>query len=140
MPMSIKSNNNVVVLCMEQWLRFLSCLNQPIQVEEARTRVSETSTRMYNSVLDAHEKSKDLDKAAKDLTKEIQALSKEKEAAEGRRTEAIKKHTELELDVKDIEEKMSGTFRAKVYIDYLRHVFVSVFRILLPFHFIIRFW
>ncbi|GMN46975.1 hypothetical protein TIFTF001_016156 [Ficus carica] len=82
-------------------------------VEEARTRVSETSARMYNSVLDAHEKSKDLDKVLKDLTKEVQALSKEKEAAEIRRTEAIKKHTELELDVKDMEEKMSGNFRAK---------------------------
>lgn len=83
------------------------------EVEEARTRVSETSARMYNSVLDAHEKSKDLDKVLKDLTKEVQALSKEKEAAEIRRTEAIKKHTELELDVKDMEEKMSGNFRAK---------------------------
>lgn len=90
-----------------------------IQVEEARTRVSETSARMYNSVLDAHEKSKDLDKVLKDLTKEVQALSKEKEAAEIRRTEAIKKHTELELDVKDMEEKMSGNFRAKVNLVYV---------------------
>lgn len=94
-----------------------------IQVEEARTRVSETSARMYNSVLDAHEKSKDLDKVLKDLTKEVQALSKEKEAAEIRRTEAIKKHTELELDVKDMEEKMSGNFRAKVNLVYVPHGF-----------------
>lgn len=84
------------------------------QVEEARTRVSETSAKMYNSVLDAHEKSKDLDKTMKDLTKEVQALNKEKEAVENRRTEAIKKHTELELDVKDLKEKMSGNIRAKV--------------------------
>ncbi|POO01413.1 Structural maintenance of chromosomes protein [Trema orientale] len=83
------------------------------EVEEARTKVSETSTKMYNSVLDAHEKSKDLDKTMKDLTKEVNALSKEKEAAETQRTEAIKKQTELELDVKDLEEKMSGNTRAK---------------------------
>lgn len=88
-------------------------------MEEARTKVSETSARMYNSVLDAHEKSKDLDKEMKDLTKDVQALSKEKEAAEIRRTEAIKKHTELELDVKDIEEKMSGNIRAKVNLIYV---------------------
>lgn len=69
---------------------------------------------MYNSVLDAHEKSKDLDKALKDLTKELQTLHKEKEAVEIRRTEAIKKHTELELDVKDLQEKISGNIRAKV--------------------------
>lgn len=83
-------------------------------MEEARNKVSEKSATMYNSVLDAHEKSKDLDKKMKDLTKEIQALSKEKEAEETRRREAIKKHTELELDVRDIEEKMSTNMRAKV--------------------------
>ncbi|KAF4374153.1 hypothetical protein G4B88_020545 [Cannabis sativa] len=83
------------------------------EVEEARTRVSETSTKMYNSVLDAHEKSKDLDKAMKDLTKELNGLSKEKEAAEIQKTEAIKKQTEVELDVKDLEEKMFGNTRAK---------------------------
>ncbi|XP_062026353.1 structural maintenance of chromosomes protein 3-like isoform X2 [Rosa rugosa] len=83
------------------------------EVEDDRNKVSETSTRMYNSVLDAHEKSKDLDKALKDLTKELQALNKEKEAVEKRRTEAIKKHTELELDVKDLQEKISGNIRAK---------------------------
>lgn len=69
---------------------------------------------MYNSVLDAHEKSKDLDKTMKDLAKELQALNKEKELVENGRTEAIKKHTELELDVKDLQEKMSGNIRAKV--------------------------
>ncbi|KAH7542596.1 hypothetical protein FEM48_Zijuj02G0090800 [Ziziphus jujuba var. spinosa] len=83
------------------------------EVEEARTKVSETSAKMYNSVLDAHEKSKDLDKTMKDLTKEVQALNKEKEVVENQRTEAIKKHTELELDMKDLKEKMSGNIRAK---------------------------
>lgn len=86
------------------------------QVDEARAKVSETSTRMYNSVLDAHERSKDFDKKLKELTKEIQGLVKEKEAVEKRRTGAIKKHTELELDVKDLEEKISGNVRAKVLL------------------------
>lgn len=81
---------------------------------------------MYNSVLDAHEKSKDLDKTMKDLAKEVNALSKEKEAAEIRRTEAIKKQTELELDAKDLEEKMSGNTRAKVCFDSLQCSFVSL--------------
>lgn len=87
-----------------------------IQVEDARNKGSELSTKMYNSVLDSHEKSKDLDKTLKDLTKELQALNKEKEAIEKRRTEAIKKHTELELDVKDLQEKISGNIRAKVIV------------------------
>lgn len=89
-------------------------LTFPFQVEEARTKVSETSAQMYNSVLDAHEKSKDLDKTYKDLTKEIQGLNKEKEAIEKRRTEWIKKQTKLELDDKDLQEKISGNIRAKV--------------------------
>lgn len=94
------------------------------QVDEARAKVSETSTKMYNSVLDAHEKSKDFDKKLKELTKEIQGLVKEKEAVEKRRTEAIKRRTELELDVKDLEEKISGNMRAKVLLlrEYLSSI------------------
>ncbi|XP_052205645.1 structural maintenance of chromosomes protein 3 isoform X2 [Diospyros lotus] len=84
-----------------------------MEVEEARNKVSETSTKMYNSVLDSHEKSKELDKTFKDLTKEVQSLNKEKDAIEQQRTEAIKKHAQLELDVKDLQEKISGNVRAK---------------------------
>ncbi|RVW19679.1 Structural maintenance of chromosomes protein 3 [Vitis vinifera] len=84
-----------------------------IQVEEARTKVSETSTRMYNSVLEAHEKSKDLDKTYKDLTKDVQGLNKEKESTDKQRSEAIQKRTQLELDDKDLREKMSVNIKAK---------------------------
>ena len=71
---------------------------------------------MYNSVLDAHEKSKELDKTFKDLTKEVQILGKEKESIENQRREAIKKHAQLELDNKDLQEKISGDIRAKVFL------------------------
>ncbi|XP_043703030.1 structural maintenance of chromosomes protein 3 [Telopea speciosissima] len=83
------------------------------EIDEARSKVSEKSTKMYNSVLDAHENSKDLEKKFKDLTKDIQGLNKEKEAREKRRTETIKKHAQVELDVKDLEERISGNIRAK---------------------------
>ncbi|KAI7992667.1 Structural maintenance of chromosomes protein 3 [Camellia lanceoleosa] len=83
------------------------------EVEESRNTVSEKSTKMYNSVLDAHEKSKELDKTFKDLTKEVQSLSKEKEVIENQRTEAIKKHAQVELDDRDLQEKISGNIRAK---------------------------
>ncbi|XP_065851930.1 structural maintenance of chromosomes protein 3 [Euphorbia lathyris] len=83
------------------------------EVEEARNKVSETSTKMYNSVLDAHEKSKDLDKNLKEFSKEVQGLTKEKEVLEKRQTKAIKRHTELELDVKDMQERISGNAQAK---------------------------
>ncbi|KOM40189.1 hypothetical protein LR48_Vigan04g038700 [Vigna angularis] len=68
---------------------------------------------MYNDVLDAHEKSKDLENTLKDVSKELQNFNKEKEAIEKRQTVALKKHTELELDVKDLQEKNSGNIRAK---------------------------
>lgn len=83
------------------------------ELEESRNQVSEKSTKMYNSVLDAHEKSKELDKTFKDLTKEVQSLSKEKEVIENQRTEAIKKHAQVELDDRDLQEKISGNMRAK---------------------------
>ncbi|WCJ28438.1 Structural maintenance of chromosomes protein 3 [Euphorbia peplus] len=83
------------------------------EVEEARNRVSETSTKMYNSVLDAHEKSKDLDTNLKDLSKEVQGLTKEKEVVEKRQKQAIKRHTEFELDVKDLQERIFGNAQAK---------------------------
>ncbi|KAH1211694.1 Structural maintenance of chromosomes protein 3 [Glycine max] len=83
------------------------------EIEDARTKVSDTSARKYNDVLDAHEKSKDLENTLKDVSKELQNFNKEKEVIEKRRTVALKKHTELELDVKDLQEKISGNTRAK---------------------------
>lgn len=85
-----------------------------LQIEDVRNRVSEKSTEMYNSVLDAHEKSKELDRQYKDITKEVQILSKEKEAIEKQRTEAIQKHAKLELDDKDLQERISSSMKAKV--------------------------
>ncbi|KAM7522838.1 hypothetical protein LguiA_012740 [Lonicera macranthoides] len=83
------------------------------EVEDTRSKVSEKSTERYNNVLDAHEKSKELDKLTKDLTKEIQSLSREKETIEKQRTEAIKMRTQLELDDKDLQEKIFGNIKAK---------------------------
>ncbi|KAJ8767728.1 hypothetical protein K2173_020668 [Erythroxylum novogranatense] len=83
------------------------------EVEDARHKVSETSAKMYNGVLDAHERSKDLDNMIKDLTKEVQGLNKEKEAVEKRQIEAMKKQTELDLDVKELEERILSNHQAK---------------------------
>lgn len=89
-------------------------LDSLFQIEQARTKVSEVSAKKYNEVLDAHEKSKDLENTLKDITKEHQNFIKEKEVIEKRRTKALKKYTELELDVKDLQEKISGNKHAKV--------------------------
>jgi structural maintenance of chromosome 3 (chondroitin sulfate proteoglycan 6) len=55
-----------------------------------------------------------LENRLKDITKEHQNFIKEKEVIEKQRATALKKHTELELDVKDLEEKISGNIHAKV--------------------------
>ena len=84
------------------------------QVEEERDKASEKSTAMYDEILKSEEKSKVLDKDYKRLTKELQVLSKEKIAVEKRREEAIKRKTKLELDCRDLKERISGSSRAKV--------------------------
>ncbi|XP_021864567.1 structural maintenance of chromosomes protein 3 [Spinacia oleracea] len=83
------------------------------KVEEERDKVSEKSTTMYNAILESEERCKDLDKDSKRLSKELQVLTKEKVAVENRRTEAIKRKTQLELDCRDLKERISRSSRAK---------------------------
>ncbi|KAL2945568.1 Structural maintenance of chromosomes protein 3, partial [Bienertia sinuspersici] len=83
------------------------------KVEEDRDKVSEKSTKMYNAVLESEERCKDLDKDFKRLSKEHQVLSKEKVAVEKRRTDAIQRKTQLELDCRDLKERISRSSRAK---------------------------
>ncbi|CAN4100724.1 unnamed protein product [Withania somnifera] len=71
------------------------------ELHDARQKLNENSTKMYESVLEAHEKSKELEKF------------KEKEAVEKQRTEAIRKRAKLDLDYKDLQEKMSTNIKAK---------------------------
>lgn len=83
-------------------------------MEENRSRVSEKSASMHNEVSKAHEDLKKCEKEIKFLMKDSQTLSKEKETIEMQRTEAIKIHAQLELDVKDIEEKIASETRLQV--------------------------
>ncbi|XP_021715613.1 structural maintenance of chromosomes protein 3-like [Chenopodium quinoa] len=83
------------------------------KVEEERDKVSDKSTTMYNTVLESEEKCKVLDKDSKRLSKELQVLSKEKVAVESRSTEAIKRKTQLELDCRDLKERISRSSRVK---------------------------
>ena len=85
-----------------------------MQIEEARKKVSEKSTSMHNQILDAHENLKSLEKEFKVLTKNIQGLHKDKELVEKRRNEALKMRAQIELDLKDLEERIYGDVRAKV--------------------------
>ncbi|KAK4482766.1 hypothetical protein RD792_009934 [Penstemon davidsonii] len=84
-----------------------------VEIDEARSKGSEKSAEMYNSVSDAREKSEELDKLLKDLSKEAQILNREKETIEKQRKEAIRKRAKLELDDKDLHDKIKGNIKAK---------------------------
>lgn len=85
-----------------------------LQIEDARKKVSEKSTNMHNQILDAHENSKSLEKEFKALTKNIQSLQKDRELVEKKRNEALRVRAETELDLKDLEERISNDAGAKV--------------------------
>jgi len=75
---------------------------------------------MYNTVLESEERCKDLDKDFKRLTKELQLLSKEKVLIEKRRAEAIQRRTQLELDGRDLRERISRSSLTQVTLPPLR--------------------
>ncbi|KAL8144070.1 hypothetical protein V2J09_017102 [Rumex salicifolius] len=83
------------------------------ELEDARARVSEKSTDMYNSVLESQERFKDLDKEFKRLKKDLQEKIKEKEETEKQRKKAIKSRTQLELDSRDINDKIKEHIGAR---------------------------
>lgn len=83
------------------------------EIEDIRNTVSEKSTNMHNKILKNHDRLKELEKDFKIFTKAIHGLNKDKEVIEKRRTEALKIRTQVELDLKDIEERYSGDIRAK---------------------------
>lgn len=93
---------------------YFLCLLLFLQIEEARKKVSEKSTSMHNQILDAHENFKLLEKEFKVLTKNIQGLHKDRDMVEKKRNEALKMRAQIELDLKDLEERISGDARAKV--------------------------
>ncbi|EPS67666.1 hypothetical protein M569_07108, partial [Genlisea aurea] len=83
------------------------------KIEEERYRVSEKSARMYDSVMTFDERSKELDKSFKDHSKEVQKLSKEKEEVDKSKKDAIKMRAKLELDDKELQEKIVLNLKAK---------------------------
>lgn len=83
------------------------------EVDDERNAISEELVRKYNASVEEEEEVKKLDKLYKDLTREVQGLTREKQTIEKQRTVAVKKLTEVELDVKDLEEKIVGSSRSK---------------------------
>ncbi|KAG6547709.1 hypothetical protein Mapa_010521 [Marchantia paleacea] len=83
------------------------------EIEDARAKVSEKSTNMHNTVLDSHEQLKTFEKELKTLTKDLQQGMKEKEVAERQKTEALKTYAKVELDVRDVEDRIRHEAKTK---------------------------
>eukprot|EP00850_Spirogloea_muscicola_P012247 SM000078S22106 [mRNA] locus=s78:418815:427691:- [translate_table: standard] len=83
------------------------------EVDEARARVSAKSADVDNTVREAHEKLKEIEKELKALQKAAHALEEENEHAELSRTQAIESSSSVELDVKDLQERLQLDQKAK---------------------------
>ncbi|KAI3723900.1 hypothetical protein L2E82_35662 [Cichorium intybus] len=83
------------------------------EVNKELCAISKELARNSNSSVEQEEELEKLDKLFKDLAREVQDLTREKQTIEKQRTVAVKKHTEVELDVKDLEEKIIGSSKAK---------------------------
>lgn len=73
-----------------------------------------------NEVVDVREKVKTFDKEIKYSTKGINDTKAQKEGVEKKRTEALKVVAQIELDLRDIKDRILNEKRAKVcYGSYL---------------------
>lgn len=83
------------------------------EIEDARKKASSKSNDMHDEIFKAHEEMKILEREYKLLTKSIQGLQKDKDSVEKKRSSALKVRAQIELDLKDLEEKIYGDSRAK---------------------------
>nr|CAD1823923.1 unnamed protein product [Ananas comosus var. bracteatus] len=83
------------------------------EIDENRKKISEKMSSADNEVVDVREKIKSLEKEIKGSAKGMHDLREKKEGIEKKRTEALKVHAQVELDLRDVEERISGEVRAK---------------------------
>ncbi|TVU49441.1 hypothetical protein EJB05_00754 [Eragrostis curvula] len=87
--------------------------NALASMDDNRRKISERMSNADNEVVDVREKIKSLDKEIKVSTKGINDTKATKEGVEKRRTEALKVVAQIELDLKDIRDRISTEKRAK---------------------------
>ena len=100
-------------------------------MDDTRRKISEKMSNADNEVADLREKVKSFDKEIKVSTKGINETKSEKEDAEKKRTEALKVVSQIELDLRDIKDRISSEKRAKV-LPCLRFLMILSNFVLLP--------
>ncbi|KAE8799811.1 structural maintenance of chromosomes protein 3 [Hordeum vulgare] len=84
-----------------------------VSMDDDRRKISEMLSSADDEVADVREKVKSFDKEIEVCTEGIDGIKSQKEDAEKKRTKALKLVTQIELDLRDIEDKISSEKRAK---------------------------
>ncbi|KAL6629950.1 hypothetical protein ACP70R_029715 [Stipagrostis hirtigluma subsp. patula] len=87
--------------------------NELASMDDNRRKISERMSRADDEVVEVREKIKSFDKEIKVSTKGINDTKTQKEGVEKRRTEALKVVAQIELDLRDIKDRILSEKRAK---------------------------
>ncbi|RLN28890.1 structural maintenance of chromosomes protein 3 [Panicum miliaceum] len=87
--------------------------NELALMDDNRRKISESMSLADNEVVDVREMIKSFDKEIKVSTKGINDTKAQKEGVEKRRTEALKVVAQIELDLRDIKDRIVNEKRAK---------------------------
>ncbi|OEL37878.1 Structural maintenance of chromosomes protein 3 [Dichanthelium oligosanthes] len=87
--------------------------NELASMDDNRRKISESMSLADNEVVDVREMIKSFDKEIKVSTKGINDTKAQKEGVEKRRTEALKVVAQIELDLRDIKDRILNEKRAK---------------------------
>lgn len=87
--------------------------NELASMDDNRRKISESMSLADNEVVDVREMVKNFDKEIKLSTKGINDTKAQKEGVEKRRTEALKVVAQIELDLRDIKDRIVNEKRAK---------------------------
>uniref|UniRef100_A0A0D9VBW3 SMC hinge domain-containing protein n=1 Tax=Leersia perrieri TaxID=77586 RepID=A0A0D9VBW3_9ORYZ len=87
--------------------------NELASMDDNRRQISERMSHADNEVVDVREKIKSFDKEIKYSTKGINDTKAQKEGVEKKRTEALKGVAQIELDLRDIKDRILNEKRAK---------------------------
>ncbi|KAF7011032.1 hypothetical protein CFC21_025387 [Triticum aestivum] len=87
--------------------------NELVSIDDGRRKFSERLSIADNELVDVREKVRRFDKEIRVCTEGLNETNSQKEDTEEKRIEALRVVTQIELDLKDIEDRISNEKRAK---------------------------
>ncbi|KAJ3670865.1 hypothetical protein LUZ60_008291 [Juncus effusus] len=87
--------------------------NELTRIEEKRRVISENRSMAENKAEEIRIKIKESDKEVRNNTKIMNELREKKDGIEKKKNEALKAHAQIELDLRDLQERISNETRQK---------------------------